>query len=345
MTTNEQPVLTLCEAAERLLAAQRVLIFIHQSPDGDAVGSGFGLAVMLRAMGKTARVVCADEIPRRLRFLLREQEDCVFTDGMEAEYDLLCAVDTASTAQLGGLGYMAGKITLSLDHHGNNAPFCPHCTASAASAAGELLYDLYCHLTGSGLLSPIADVCRLLYAAIVSDTGSFKFANTTRDTLLKAADLLGAIAAATDGGDDLAMINHRLFECRTLTELHAQRAGIDALRITRNGQLGIVLFTADMLRENGITYEDIGNIVGLPRTVEGVKIALSVKQYEEDPTVWRVSSRATVDVDVSAVCAVFGGGGHRRAAGCTVTAPDAETAFAIVEKAFGDLVEAMEANL
>ena len=339
MTTNEFPALTLHVAADRLRAASRVLIFIHRSPDGDAVGSGFALAEMLRGMGKTARVVCADEIPRRLLFLLREQTDAAYAEGMEEDYDLLCAVDTASAAQLGDLAPLAEKITLSLDHHENNAPFCPHCTHGGASAAGEVLFDLSQILESGGGQVLTADVSRLLYAAIVSDTGSFKFANTTPETMLKAAALLGSIAAAADGGDDLAMINHRLFECRTMSELRAQRAGIDALRLTREGRLGIVLFTAQMLKENEITAEDIGNIVGLPRTVEGVQIALSVKQSETEPTQWRVSSRASADVDVSAVCAAFGGGGHRRAAGCTVTASDAESAFAIVERAFGDLLE------
>lgn len=335
MMTNEFPVLTFREAVDCLRCAQRVLICIHRSPDGDAVGSGFALAEMLRGMGKTARVICGDEIPRRLSFLLRGQTDVAYTEGMEADFDLICAVDTASVAQLGDLGFLAEKITLSLDHHENNAPFCPNCTCGEASAAGEVLYDL----AVEGDFPLTADVSRLLYAAIVSDTGSFKFANTSKNTLMKAAQLLGNVAEATDGGDDLAMINHRLFECRTMSELRAQRAGIDALRLTREGRLGIVVFTQKMLQDNELTAEDIGNIVGLPRTVEGVQIALSVKQSETDPTEWRVSSRASIDADVSAVCAAFGGGGHRRAAGCTVTAPDAETAFAIVERAFGEMLE------
>ncbi len=342
MSKDNVTAITLLDAADRLLNGERVLIFIHQNPDGDAVGSGFALALMLRNMGKTAFVVCADEIPRRLRFLMRGQEDCRYTEGMEDGYDLLCAVDTASQAQLGGLSSLASAITLSLDHHASGEAFCNHCTFADASAAGELLTDLYSVFVAAGHLSPSADICRLLYAAIVSDTGSFKFANTTRETLLKTADLVGVIAQADDGGDDLAMINHRMFECRTLSELYAQRAGIDALRLAHNGELGIVLFTADMLEKNGITPEDIGNIVGLPRTLEGVKIALSVKQSKDDSTLWRVSSRATVDVDVSAVCASFGGGGHRRAAGCTVTAPDAETAFSIVVNAFGAALDAAD---
>ena len=327
--------LTLSGAADLLASAERVLIFTHRNPDGDALGSSFALAQMLRRMGKSARVVCDDSAPKRLRFTLREQEDCIYTEGMESEYDLLCAVDTASVGQLGSLGRLAEKIGVSIDHHGMGEVFCPAFVDPEASAAGEILFDLYCLWQGEGKLSPDADIARLLYTAIVSDTGSFKYSNTTKKTLLAAAELMGEIQSSTDGGDDIPMLCHRLFECRTLTELRAQRAGIDALRLECDGQLGIVLFTQDMLRDNVLTMEDIANVIGLPRTVDGVKIALAIKQSPDDPTVWRVSSRANCDVDVSAVCAAFGGGGHKRAAGCSISAPDAESALAIAITAFG----------
>ncbi len=344
MTESKAIAVTLDEAVRVLTDAPSVLIFIHQNPDGDALGSGFALAQMLRGMGKTARVVCADEIPHRLCFLMRGQDDCAYTEGMESDYALLCAVDTASTAQLGALSPLAEKITLSLDHHEQNDPFCAHCTVPTASAAGEVLFDLYGLFVAEGQLTPSADIARLLYAAIVSDTGSFKFSNTTKTTLLKAAELLEAISTAEDGGDDLAMLNHRLFSCRTLSELYAQRTAIDSLRLFFDGALGVVLLTEEMLTQNGLSREDFGDIVGIPRSIEGVRIALSVKQSETDPTSFRISSRATEDLDVASVCASFGGGGHRRAAGCTVTAPDAESAIAIVTEAFGRLLGAEDAT-
>lgn len=342
MTESNFPTRTIEQAAEQLCAADSVLICIHQNPDGDAVGSGFALAQILSAMGKTARVICADEIPHRLQFLLRAQDDCTYTPGMEEHYSLLCAVDTASVSQLGGLGHLAEKIALSIDHHAVNEPYSPHCTLPV-SAAGEAIYQLYTLLCHSGEITPNGDICRLMYTAIVSDTGSFKYSNTTRDTLLAAADLLGEITACTDGGDDAAMLCHRLFECRTLSELYAQRVGIDALRIVHGGKIGVVQITREMLDRDNLSDTDVGNIVGLPRTVDGVLIALSLKQSADDPTIWRVSARASCDVDVSAVCASFGGGGHRRAAGCTITAPDAESAFSTAVFAFGDALDAWEA--
>ena len=335
--------LTLSAVSDILCRAQRVLICIHHNPDGDCAGSAFALAQMLRQMGKTARVVCADPVPKRLRFVLRGQEDWLYTEGMETEYDLLCAVDTASVGQLGALGHLSEKIGVSIDHHGTGEVFCPAFVDADASAAGEILFDLYRMWTNEGRLLPDADIARLLYTAIVSDTGSFKYSNTTKKTMLAAADLMGEIQSATDSGDDVPMLCHRLFECRTMTELRAQRAGIDALRLECDGQLGIVLFTQDMLRENGLSMEDIANVIGLPRTVDCVRIALAIKQSPDDATAWRISSRANCDVDVSAVCAAFGGGGHKRAAGCSISAPDAESALAIAVRAFGNaLTEAEE---
>ena len=327
--------ITLADAARILCRGERVLIFTHHNPDGDCMGSAFALLLMLRQMGKTARVVCGDPIPKRLIFTLREQADCVYTEGMEADYDLLCAVDTASVGQLGSLGHLSEKIGVSMDHHGTGEVFCPAFVAPEASATGEILFDLYRLWQEDGTSRADADVARLLYTAIVSDTGSFKYSNTTKKTMLCAAELMGEIQSATDGGDDISMLCHRLFECRTLTELRAQRAGIDSLRLECDGQLGIVLFTQDMLRENGLSMEDIANIIGLPRTVDGVQIALAIKQSPDEPTLWRISSRANCDVDVSAVCASFGGGGHRRAAGCSISAPDAESALATAVAAFG----------
>ena len=336
--------LTLADAAAVLCRGERVLIFIHHNPDGDAAGSAFALAQMLRQMGKAARVVCADPIPKRLRFTLREQEDWLYTEGMENEYDLLCAVDTASVGQLGTLGHLAEKMAVSIDHHGMGEAFCPAFVQPEASAAGEILFDLYRMWQEEGNLHADADIARLLYTAIVSDTGSFKYSNTTKKTLLAAAELVGEIQSAADGGDDVAMLCHRLFECRTLTELLAQRAGIDALRLMHEGELGIVLFTQQMLADNGLTMEDIANVIGLPRTVDGVKVALAIKQSPDDPTLWRISSRANCDVDVSAVCAAFGGGGHKRAAGCSISAPDADTALAIACEAFENAIEKAEEN-
>ena len=179
---NEIICRSLEEAATRLETANRILLLIHQNPDGDAVGSGFALKRMLCAMGKAVHLICADPIPKRLAFLMWAQEDCAYREGMEDEYDLLCAVDTASVTQLGALGHLASRIGISLDHHGMNDPFCPHYTDPSASAAGEVLYSFARHWEERGLIGRDADVSRALYTAIVSDTGSFKYSNTTKNT-------------------------------------------------------------------------------------------------------------------------------------------------------------------
>ena len=324
---------TLAEAAARLAQSGRVRVFIHRSPDGDAVGSAFALTRMLRQRGCEARVVCADPIPQRLEFLTDGQHDVRCTDADGAPDVLRAAVDVAAPGQLGALAPLADTITLSLDHHGIGTPWCAHYTDPTASAAGEILARLYRMLCDEGTLRPDAAVARALYAAIVSDTGGFTYANTTPETMRIGAALLSEIAAASDGGDDAAMICHRLLASKTMSELRAERLCLDALTLAEDGRLGAVLITQRMLEENGLCEEDLANCVNLPRSVAGVQIALSIRQTQE-LTAWRVSARAVGDADVAAVCAVFGGGGHRRAAGCTITAPDADAALSLALGAF-----------
>ena len=127
-----------------------------------------------------------------------------------------------------------------------------------------------------------------------------------------------------------------LFGQRTLKELTAQMLSIQNLRFFEDGRLGVVVFTRDMLESEGLTDEDIGNVVETPRGVEGVLVGLSLKQAPDECTKYRVSSRANADVDCSAVCAKFGGGGHVRAAGCTIVADTPEEALQIAAEAFGE---------
>ena len=125
------------------------------------------------------------------------------------------------------------------------------------------------------------------------------------------------------------------FGQRTLKELTAQMLAIQNLRFYENGRLGAVLFTQQMLADAGLTEEEIGNVVDTPRGVEGVLIGISLRQLAADPTQYKVSSRANTEIDCAAVCANFGGGGHVRAAGCTITADDPEEALARMAEAFG----------
>ncbi len=355
ITPDDLPVYetaTLDEAVAAIKSAENTLILTHVNPDGDCIGSAYALLAIIEAMGKRAMVACPSPFPKRLRFLTHptweDEEDpdspvpSIFTPDEEnpealTQFDTIISVDVASPMQLGDNAFLIPKINLMIDHHGTGEPFAKNYIDPTASASGEIVYEIYRRLRNDGL-SSVPEAARRAYAAIVSDTGSFKFSNTTKKTHLTAAELVDEINSADDGGADSAEVCRSLFGQRTLKELTAQMIAIQNLRFYEDGRLGAVMFTQQILTDAGLDESEIGNVVDTPRGVEGVLVGISLKQSSADPTQFKVSSRANAEIDCAAVCASFGGGGHTRAAGCTVTAPSPEEALAMMAEAFGKAV-------
>lgn len=331
------PEISLSEICEILETAENVLILTHVNPDGDTLGAAYALQCLVETMGGRARVICPSPIPHRLAFLMHGDGDPAWsedeTDSAADTYDVICSVDVASPMQLGDLICLLPVVDFMIDHHGTGEPFAPHLIDDHASACGEIVYDIYCELSASGHFETHPEAARRIYAAIVSDTGSFKFSNTTTKTHLIAAGLVDVINAAADGGMDTAAVCRSLFGQRTLREMRAQALAITNLMLFCDGRLGVVLFTAEILSAAGLTEEDIGNAVDTPRSLEGVQIGLSIRQLG-DSAQYKISSRANGDYDCAAVCAAFGGGGHTRAAGCTIEAASPAEAVATVVAAF-----------
>lgn len=333
----EYPVITLENAADAIEKGGKFLILGHVNPDGDCVGSAYALAELIRACGGEADVAVPGEMPKRLKFLC-STDPVALAEGDEDGYDTILSIDVASPMQLGDNGRLIPKIAFMLDHHGMGEPFAPHYVDPTASAAGEIVYSLYQILSARGKVGSLYDASRRIYAAIVSDTGSFKFSNTTPHTHIVASELVDEINNADDGGMDTADVCRSLFGQRTLKELTAQMLAIQNLRFYEEGKLGAVIFTQQMLADAGLTEEEIGNVVDTPRGVEGVLVGISLRQLAADPMSYKVSSRANAEIDCAAVCANFGGGGHVRAAGCTITAETPEEALAMMAEAFGEAV-------
>ena len=333
----EYPVITLEDAADAIERGGKFLILGHVNPDGDCVGSAYALAELIRACGGEADVSVPGEMPKRLKFLC-STESVHLAEGEENGYSTILSIDVASPMQLGDNGWLIPKIDFMLDHHGMGEPFAPHYVDPTASAAGEIVYELYGILRERGKVGVLPEAFRRIYAAIVSDTGSFKFSNTTPHTHIIASELVDGINSADDGGMDTADVCRSLFGQRTLKELTAQMLAIQNLRFYEDGKLGAVIFTQQMLADAGLTEEEIGNVVDTPRGVEGVLVGISLRQLAADPMSYKVSSRANAEIDCAAVCANFGGGGHVRAAGCTITAETPEEALAMMAEAFGEAV-------
>ncbi|MBO5258268.1 MAG: DHH family phosphoesterase, partial [Clostridia bacterium] len=288
--TAETPVydtVTLEDIADTVSSAKNVLILTHVNPDGDCIGAAFALRRLILACGGQARVICPNDLPKRLRFLASDslymtEDEEPYNTRFDPEtedisvYDCILSVDVASPMQLGDLAVLIPHIRYMIDHHGMGEPFAPNYIDPTASAAGEIIFRLYTGLKQRGTVGIVPEAARRMYAAIVSDTGSFKFSNTTSGTHHIAAELVDEINNADDGGMDTADVCRSLFGQRTLKELTAQMLAIQNLRFYENGRLGAVLFTQQMLADAGLTEEEIGNVVDTPRGVEGVLIGISL---------------------------------------------------------------------
>ncbi len=298
------------------------LILFHRNPDGDAVGSAFALCRVLRELGSRAFCVCADEIPSRLRFLAHGVQDSVLPDAVPEDFTIerVIAVDVASPAQLGSLWEVfEGRVDVMIDHHENGTPFADYYTIPEAAATGEILFDIVKTLAQEEKITITDALCEDLYAAISSDTGCFRFSNVTPETHARAAELLAS-------GIDTASINHRLFEVRTMEQLRAEAAGISNLHTFADGRIAVILFPYALKAALGLRDEHLDTLVEVARSLAGAQIAVTIKQPSTE-AVFRVSTRAECDYNVAELCALFGGGGHAKAAGCTVNAANIEEAM------------------
>lgn len=301
------------EFAERLFAVERPVILTHTHPDGDTVGTAAALVRAFLESGKTAYYASEEPLPSRLSFLVEGLPRAERLDGMTP-----IAVDIASPAQLGRLAEeTAGgaDVALMLDHHEVGEPFAPYYLIPGASSAGEVLLRVLRAAEDIGILTLTKEIAAPLYAAISSDTGCFRFSNATESTYLAAAGLVAL-------GIDAAEINHRLFESKSAGQIAAEGCAASHLCTPLPRVAGVKISRA--LRESlGIPLSDFETAIDVVRSLAGVEIAYVVK--ETDDGLFRVSLRST-GADVASVAAVFGGGGHVRAAGCTVKAEDIASA-------------------
>ncbi len=340
MTENNTPAfaeLSNNDIVERLRGAKNLLIIPHTNPDGDALGSAAGLCHLATALGVKAKCGLPDKPADRLLFLLDSVDWSIITPEDARDFDTVCTVDVASPEQLGALSSLAeeGKIHFMIDHHAEGTPFADGLIDSKAAAAGEIVFSLYSDARHRYGLPVLPELCRPVYCAIVADTGSFKFSNVTPKTHMVAAELHSEINTAEDGGPTTDELCRTLFGRRTLKDLHAQALAINKLQLHCEGKLGVVMITRDDLLENDLEEADTSAAVETPRSLEGVKVALSVRQTIADEKLYKVSSRSNCDVSVSAICATFGGGGHDKAAGCRVIADSPEEALEKLVAAFG----------
>lgn len=306
--------ITLESAAKMLLSKDKILILTHRSPDGDTIGSGYALAMALRKLGKNVKVDCTDPFPEKYSY---------FTDKLEKlEFDeeFVVSVDIADTKLLGEkLSDYADKIDLCIDHHGSNTKYAKEYYVEASAAAAAQVIAKLIRLMN---VEFDKDIANAIYTGITTDTGCFRYTNVTAETHRIAADMI-------DCGAESGMINRLMFETKSRSRLEIERRVMDSIQFYLDGRCAIAYATIDMMKESGAVDNDMEGVSSLPRQIEGVMAGITLREKNNDK--FKVSVRTTDELDASAICANFGGGGHKAAAGCMITGTLNEAIEQIIE--------------
>ena len=307
-----------------LTPKKNTLIIFHVRPDADAIGAAFALKLVLEGLGSKALCVCESEIPSRLAFLTENHQRSARFDNMDGsfEFERIITVDTASPSQLGNLqSLFEDKIDLMIDHHENGIKYADYYIRSDYAASGEIIYEIAKRLIETGQLTSIPkDAYDLIYAALSSDTGCFKYSNVTPKTHRIAARLI-------EMGVEAAKINELCFDSKAPEQIEAEKIAYNNIRILLDGRL--VICALDKKTKAGIPNEYFEGAVNIARSVKGTLVSCAVKEKDTQEGSFRVSMRSNVGgVNVAEICASFGGGGHICAAGCSVDASDIDAAIA-----------------
>lgn len=294
-------IIDMNSAVEFLKNNNNYLIVVHGHPDGDTLGCGFALREALACLGKTVRVCCNDPVVQKFSYMGDIDSD-------DFSPDKIIAVDVADAKLLGKAfeEKYGSRVDLCIDHHGSNKMFAERTLLdSSAAAACEIIFQIIKALNVE-ITELIADC---IYTGLTTDTGCFRYSNVTPRTMRMAADMIEA-------GAKNAKINTVMFETKTKTYVALERLALDGMKMYFDGRCAFITITQEMYRISGSDESEVDAIAAIPRQIEGVKVGVTMRE-KADGT-FKVSMRSSEELDASAVCAAMGGGGHPRAAGCTV---------------------------
>lgn len=293
--------LTITEAARFLAERDDFLIISHRRPDGDAIGSSAGLCCGLREMGKRAYLLPNPQITEK--FIPYAEE---FYAPEDFEYGCLVSTDLADEGiiQLNAES-LCGKVELSIDHHPSNSGYAGNVTvlpekASCGEVVQLILKELPCGVSRK--------TAEMLYFAIATDCGCFRYKNTTAETLRAAAELI-------DLGIPSGSMNKKLFMTKSRGRLLLEGQIITGMEFHMDGELVIAVVSDEMISACGATEDDLDDVAVIAGQAEGVETSITLRQTE---TGWKASVRTVDYPNANAICAQLGGGGHGMAAGCSM---------------------------
>ena len=305
---------------EIINSAKKCAIIPHVKADGDAMGSCLAMRAVLRRMGKEAVIYAEEPIEKRLAFLA--DDIAVIYDGEPIDCDTCIVLDCGDMGRVSKREPIFRKAlhTVNIDHHRTNTFFAEANYVEAdACATGEILFKLFKKMEQR----LDAEIAGYLYAAICSDSGCFAYSNVSPDTFRIAAELI-------EHDINHAEIARLLFDCEDINSERMKAELIGRINSYYDGRLRVVTVSENDTAKFGIKPEDIQDLVNLPRRIRGTEIAAALKQSDDKI---RVSLRSNGDADVAEVAVKLGGGGHTKAAGCTMTVDTLKEAEGLIVKA------------
>jgi phosphoesterase RecJ-like protein len=300
----------MIDIVEAIHESNSIALITHINPDGDAVGSLIALMLALDKMEKSVYGYCQDDVPKSLCFLDGADRISKLTDPVE-RYDLAVALDCSDRERMGDCASIMDMAIRSanIDHHRSNTYYADiNIVHEDASATGEMIYELVQQLEDTG----DKNIAEALYTAIVTDTGGFSFSNTTARTHRVIANLI-------EWGAEVTELSTRLFRNHSPEWIRLLGEAINTLKIYHEGRVSTLYVTREMLQKVGASEEHINGIIQYGKDISGVELAVFFR--EVDPSTTKVSFRSGSLIDVSALAQKFGGGGHKRASGCTINLP------------------------
>ncbi|MFH1390354.1 MAG: bifunctional oligoribonuclease/PAP phosphatase NrnA [Candidatus Margulisiibacteriota bacterium] len=291
---------------ELLKKVNTVLIAGHSDPDGDSIGSMLGLGFMLEQLGKTVHYFCVDSVPRVYAFLPGiDKIKKNLSPGQT--YDVLFVVDSSDLSRIGDKltdFRQTAKTIVNIDHHPDNTNFGDINLVVAASSTSEVIFDLALFLK-SKIDQKIAEC---LYVALITDTGNFRYENTTAKTFQMAAELMKC-------GIKTNEITTRIYDTRTIKAVKITALAMSNVKFAGDGKICWTAVNEDMMEQVGALGEDLVGIVDCLRSIEGVEVAIFFREKDE---LVKMNFRSKKRVNVSEIARKFGGGGHVKAAGAVM---------------------------
>ena len=298
---------TLDNILEEIKKANSIVILTHENPDGDAIGSSLAVYMGLKAINKDVELI-VPELPRVFNFLPCANE--IRKEGSRENYDLAIALDCASMKMLNGWAHYFenAKSKVVIDHHGTNTMYGDHNFVNPDSpACAQVLITIFKTFD----MEITNDVGTCLLTGIITDTGGFQYQSTTPETFEFASELLKS-------GVNVSDIYKRVMETKTRANFELRKRTLDRMEFFEDGKIAFTYITMKDLEETNAEPGDHEGIVNEGRAIEGVEVSIFLRETDKG---FKASLRSNDYVNVSDVCMFFGGGGHLRAAGCTIDKP------------------------